>query len=58
MASIISVRLVRIVKERTMSQVPRSGCGPEFLGEAFVQCARSHGMVVQDGQPGEPNQNA
>ena len=32
--------------------------GPEFLGEAFVQWAKSAGMAIQYIQPGKPNQNA
>jgi len=38
--------------------VLRTDNGPEFLGEAFVQWARSRGMAIQYIQPGKPNQNA
>lgn len=60
--SITSVRLIRIFehlrRERGLPQVLRTDNGPEFLGEAFTQWAKSHGMAIQYIQPGKPNQNA
>jgi putative transposase len=60
--SITSTRLVRIferiAQERPLPQVLRTDNGPEFLGEAFVQWAKAHGMALQYIQPGKPNQNA
>jgi putative transposase len=60
--SITSARLVRIFeqiwRERPLPQVLRTDNGPEFLGEAFVQWAKRHGMAIQYIQPGKPNQNA
>ena len=60
--SITSARLVRIfernAQERPLPQVLRTDNGPEFLGEAFVQWAKAHGMAIQYIQPGKPNQNA
>lgn len=60
--SITSARLVRIferiAQERALPQVLRTDNGPEFLGEAFVQWAKAHGMAIQYIQPGKPNQNA
>ena len=60
--SITSARLVRIferiAQERPLPQVLRTDNGPEFLGEAFVQWAKAHGMAIQYTQPGKPNQNA
>jgi putative transposase len=61
--SITSARLVRIFEQLrrdhgSLSQVLRTDNGPEFLGEAFVQWAKDHGMAIQYIQPGKPNQNA
>jgi putative transposase len=60
--SITSLRLVRIFKRlqanHGLPQVLRTDNGPEFLGEAFVNWARSAGMAIQYIQPGKPNQNA
>ncbi len=60
--SLTSARLVRIferiAQERPLPQVLRTDNGPEFLGEAFVQWAKTHGMAIQYTQPGKPNQNA
>ncbi len=60
--SITSLRLVRIFEqlhaERGLPQVLRTDNGPEFLGEAFSQWAKQHGMAIQYIQPGKPNQNA
>ena len=60
--SITSVRLVRIferiAQERPFPQVQRTDNRPEFLGKAFVQWAKAHGMAIQYIQPGKPNQNA
>lgn len=60
--SITSLRLVRIFEllraERRLPQVLRTDNGPEFLGEAFTQWAKRHGMAIQYIQPGKPNQNA
>ena len=60
--SITSLRLVRIFEqlraERGLPQVLRTDNGPEFLGEAFTQWAKQHGMAIQYIQPGKPNQNA
>lgn len=60
--SITSQRLIRIFErlraERGLPQVLRTDNGPEFLGEAFVQWAKSAGMAIQYIQPGKPNQNA
>lgn len=60
--SITSVRLVRVFEqirqERALPQVLRTDNGPEFLGEAFVQWAKRHGIAIQYIQPGKPNQNA
>jgi putative transposase len=60
--SITSLRLIRVFdqikRERALPQVLRTDNGPEFLGEAFVQWAKNHGMVIQYIQPGKPNQNA
>jgi putative transposase len=36
----------------------RTDNGSEFLGEAFVQWAKTAGMAIQYIQPGKPNQNA
>jgi putative transposase len=41
-----------------LSQVLRTDNGPEFLGETFVQWAKTNGMAIQYLQPGKPNQNA
>lgn len=61
-ASLTSQRLARIFEqirqERPLPQVLRTDNGPEFLGEAFVQWAKAHGMAIQYIQPGKPNQNA
>jgi putative transposase len=60
--SITSLRLIRVFeqvrRERALPQVLRTDNGPEFLGEAFVQWAKDHGMAIQYIQPGKPNQNA
>jgi putative transposase len=60
--SITSSRLIRVFeqikRQRPLPQVLRTDNGPEFLGEAFVQWARNHGMAIQYIQPGKPNQNA
>ena len=60
--SITSQRLIRIFERlravRGLPQVLRTDNGPEFLGEAFVQWAKSAGMAIQYIQPGKPNQNA
>jgi putative transposase len=60
--SITSLRLIRVFeqisRERALPQVLRTDNGPEFLGEAFVQWAKNHGMAIQYIQPGKPNQNA
>jgi putative transposase len=60
--SLTSTRLIRVFEhlrtERGLPQVLRTDNGPEFLGEAFVQWARNHGMAIQYIQPGKPNQNA
>jgi len=56
--SITSLRLVRIFEHlrsvRGLPQVLRTDNGPEFLGEAFTQWAKSHGMAIQYIQPGRP----
>src|SRR5690606_16191209 len=60
--SITSARLVRIferiAQERPLPQVLRTDNGPEFLGEAFVQWAKAHGMAIQDTQRGKHNQTS
>lgn len=60
--SISSLRLVRIFeqlqRDHGLPQVLRTDNGPEFLGEAFVQWAKTNGMALQYIQPGKPNQNA
>ncbi|MBW8811557.1 MAG: IS3 family transposase, partial [Lysobacter sp.] len=60
--SITSERLIRIFErlrqDRGLPQVLRTDNGPEFLGEAFTQWAKAHGMAIQYIQPGKPNQNA
>jgi putative transposase len=60
--SITSERLVRIFErlrsQRRLPQVLRTDNGPEFLGEAFAQWAKTAGMAIQYIQPGKPNQNA
>jgi putative transposase len=61
--SITSPRLVRIFEQLRrdhgrLPQVLRTDNGPEFLGETFVQWAKTHGMAIQYIQPGKPNQNA
>lgn len=60
--SITSRRLVRVFEQirqtHTLPQVLRTDNGPEFLGEAFTQWAKEHGMAIKYIQPGKPNQNA
>lgn len=60
--SITSERLIRVFEqiqaEHGLPQVLRTDNGPEFLGEAFVQWAKAHGMAIRYIQPGKPNQNA
>lgn len=60
--SITSERLIRIFEQlrsqRPLPQVLRTNNGPEFLGEAFVQWAKTAGMAIQYIQPGKPNQKA
>jgi len=60
--SITSERLVRVFeqikREHGLPQVLRTDNGPEFLGEAFVQWARTQRMAIRYIQPGKPNQNA
>ena len=60
--SITSARLVRIFeqikRDHGLPQVLRSDNGPEFLGEAFTQWAKTSGVAIQYIQPGKPNQNA
>ena len=61
--SITSVRLIRIFEQLKqdhcrLPQVLRTDNGPEFLGEAFVEWARTNGVAIQYIQPGKPNQNA
>ena len=60
--SINSERLIRVFdrlrKQRGLPQILRTDNGPEFLGEAFTQWAKSAGMAIQYIQPGKPNQNA
>ena len=60
--SINSGRLVRIFEQlrgiHGLPRVLRTDNGPEFLGEAFLQWAKAHGMAIQYIQPGKPNQNA
>lgn len=60
--SITSERLIRIFERlrrvRGLPQILRTDNGPEFLGEAFTQWAKSAGMAIQYIQPGKPNQNA
>jgi putative transposase len=36
----------------------RSDNGPEFLGEAFVDWCKAHGILIDYIEPGKPNQNA
>lgn len=59
--SITSRRLVRVFEQiertHTLPQVLRTDNGPEFLGEAFTEWAKEHGMAIQYIQPGKPNQN-
>ena len=61
--SLTSLRLVRIFEQLRrdhgrLPQVLRTDNGPEFLGEAFVQWAKTNGMALRYIQPGKPNQNA
>lgn len=60
--SITSERLIRVFErlkhDRGLPQVLRTDNGPEFLGEAFCQWAKTNGMAIQYIQPGRPNQNA
>jgi putative transposase len=60
--SITSQRLIRIFeqleREHGLPQILRTDNGPEFLGEAFIEWAKLHGMVLMYIQPGKPNQNA
>lgn len=60
--SITSERLVRVFEQlrrtRGLPQVLRTDNGPEFLGEAFTQWAKTAGMAIRYIQPGKPNQNA
>lgn len=60
--SITSARLVRVFRrlqhEHGLPQVLRTDNGPEFLGEAFTNWAKTAGMAIQYIQPGKPNQNA
>jgi len=60
--SLTSRRLIRVFEqlkaERGLPQVLRVDNGPEFLGEAFTERAREHGMAIRYIQPGKPNQNA
>lgn len=59
--SITSARLVRVFEQiqaqRPLPQVLRTDNGPEFLGEVFVQWAKTQGMAIRYIQPGKPNQN-
>jgi transposase InsO family protein len=48
----------QLKQERGLPRVIRSGNGPEFLGEAFVQWLKQSGVAIQYIQPGKPNQNA
>jgi len=60
--SLPSQRLVRIFeqlkRDHGLPQVLRTDNGPEFLGEVFVEWAKTNGMAIQYIQPGKPNQNA
>lgn len=60
--SISSLRLVRMFEQlkqdHGLPQVLRTDNGPEFMDEAFVQWAKTHGMAIQYIQPDKPNQNA
>lgn len=47
-----------MLPDHGLPQVLRTNNGPEFLGEAFVQWAKSNAMAIQYIQPGKPNQNA
>lgn len=60
--SINSSRPIRVFEQvkrgHGLPQVLRSDNGPEFLGEAFTQWAKTNGVAIQYIQPGKPNQNA
>jgi transposase InsO family protein len=48
----------RVLDAGGLPQVLRTDNGPEFLGEIFVQWAKTHAMSIQYIQPGNRNQNA
>lgn len=48
----------RIRLERGLSDVLLVGNGPEFLNGEFVAWVEVAGIIIQDIQPGKPNQNA
>lgn len=60
--SITSARLIRVFehlqRDRGLPQILRTDNGPEFLGDAFTQWAKTNGMAIRYIQPGKPNQNA